>query len=338
MKGPPPPLRFLALVVGGWVAIRAAMLAPEWLTTAADAEVRPPALIAIRTIATGPVVQPLRAAAAVRPPMQAAAGQARAVQSHLTAIAPIVATEPTIPVGHSLASAAEPTSRAGDPQAAAIPAIALLPLPGSTASRWSGSAWLFARSGERPGLAAGGSLGGSQAGARLLFRLDPRLALSARLYTPLESTRGAEAALGLEWQPSRSIPLRLLAERRQRLGRDGRSAFALLAYGGVSERPIAGPVRLDAYAQAGLVGLSRRDAFADGALRLSLPVEKDLSAGAALWGAAQPGVSRLDIGPSLSLRHRVGSTNLRLSADWRFRIAGEAAPGSGPALTIASDF
>ena len=134
------------------------------------------------------------------------------------------------------------------------------------------------------------------------------------------------------------MPLRLLAERRQALGRDGRSAFAILAHGGVSERAVAGPVILDAYAQAGVVGLSRRDRFADGAMRLSIPLEPSLSAGAGLWAAAQPGVSRVDLGPSIALRHRIGQTNWRLTADWRFRITGDAAPGSGPALTLASDF
>jgi hypothetical protein len=30
--------------------------------------------------------------------------------------------------------------------------------------------------------------------------------------------------------------------------------------------------------------------------------------------------------------------SLRIEADWRFRVAGSAAPGSGPALTLAVDF
>jgi hypothetical protein len=30
--------------------------------------------------------------------------------------------------------------------------------------------------------------------------------------------------------------------------------------------------------------------------------------------------------------------NVRVHADWRQRLAGNAAPGSGPALTLAGDF
>jgi methenyltetrahydromethanopterin cyclohydrolase len=29
---------------------------------------------------------------------------------------------------------------------------------------------------------------------------------------------------------------------------------------------------------------------------------------------------------------------IRIEAGWRFRVAGAAAPGSGPALTLATDF
>jgi hypothetical protein len=68
---------------------------------------------------------------------------------------------------------------------------------------------------------AAANSGGSQVGARALYRLNDRLALSARFYTPLDSSRGAEAAVGLEVQPLRQLPLRLVAERRQAIGADG---------------------------------------------------------------------------------------------------------------------
>src|SRR5262249_48244949 len=38
--------------------------------------------------------------------------------------------------------------------------------------RWSGSAWLFVREGNAPQLAAAGTLGGSQVGGRILYRLN----------------------------------------------------------------------------------------------------------------------------------------------------------------------
>jgi hypothetical protein len=165
-----------------------------------------------------------------------------------------------------------------------------------------------------------------------------RLFLSGRFYSPLSDAEGAEAALGVEWQPVRTVPVRLLAERRQAVGRDGRSAFALLAHGGVSEQPLVGAVTLDAYVQAGLVGLKSRDGFADGAVRLAAPVAGDVSVGIGVWGAVQPGVSRVDLGPNLSYRLPAFGDRIRVSADWRVRVAGDARPGSGPALTLSTDF
>lgn len=185
-------------------------------------------------------------------------------------------------------------------------------------------------------LAPGGTLGGSQAGARVLYRLGGGLALSGRLYAPLGRTRGSEAAAGLDWRPSARLPIHLLAERRQAIGSDGRSAFAVTLYGG-GDRDLAHGLRIDAYGQAGVVGARARDPFVDGSVRVfrSLgPVE----IGGGAWGAAQPGVSRLDAGPSASWRLPLRGANLRLQADWRFRMAGDAAPGSGLALILAADF
>ena len=233
--------------------------------------------------------------------------------------------------------------QASDPAINALSPPSIL-LPRSVAhrtsfpSRWSISAWALVRSGDGPQLAPGGTLGGSQTGARITYRLRERLLLSGRASTPLARAAGAEAALGIEWQPLGAVPVRLLAERRQAIARDGRSAFALLAHGGVSDRPIVGPVLLDAYAQAGLVGVRSRDAFIDGAARLGVPVADGLSLGVGAWGAAQPGASRLDLGPQLSWRLPVLGDTVRVAADWRVRIVGDARPSSGPALTLSTDF
>jgi hypothetical protein len=34
----------------------------------------------------------------------------------------------------------------------------------------------------------------------------------------------------------------------------------------------------------------------------------------------------------------IGRTAIRASAEWRFRVAGDAAPDSGPAVTLSTDF
>lgn len=216
----------------------------------------------------------------------------------------------------------------------------------SRRGRLSGSAWLFVRDQGGASLAGSGQLGGSQAGVRLSYSLgsDPAAgpALFARLSSPLEQSRGKEVAIGLDWQPSPALPLRLSAERRVGLDEGGRDAFAVGLAGGVSDAPLPAGLRLTGYAQAGIVGARKRDAYVEGGLRVGRPVatlgETELSAGVGAWGGAQPGVERLDLGPQLELRFRAAGQPLRLNLDWRQRIAGEARPGSGPALTLAADF
>ena len=339
----PPPLRFLAAVVGGWALVRAVLLAPgAWIDAGQAAE---PAtarkVAATRAAATWPLPgqerpRPIAIAAAASRhsaalPRQPLRLRLRGAQPS----APVVEVPPEPDL--VAASAAQPSL------------LPLPPLPRSHSvprerrpGRWAGSAWMLVRQ-EQAGstLAPGGTLGGSQAGLRLLYRINDDaerpIALSGRFYAPLRQSGAAEAAFGLDWQPLARLPLHLLAERRQAFGGNGRSAFGLTLYGGHGGR-VAGPVRFDAYAQAGVVGLRSRDLFVDGSARLWAPVGRRIELGGALWGAAQPGVERLDAGPQLSYRLPVGRTNLRLTADWRFRLAGDAEPGSGPALTLSTDF
>lgn len=327
-----PPLRFLALVLGGWVCFRAAVLAPGLWT-----DIEPAAVAAAASRpGTARTRDPLRVAApaAVSSPVHISRSEARPARPARTmpiTASPIPQPVPSIWIARpSRAPSAQ--FAPGPPAPAALTTPTIRP-----ASRWSGAAWLLLR-GDRgtDALAPGGTLGGSQAGARLLYRVGGGLALSARAYAPLRRTGGAEAAAGMDWRPSARIPVHVLVERRQDLGGEGRSAFALTLYGGL-ERRLPGGVRAKTYGQAGMVGLRSRDLFVDGAARLSLPVGP-VEIGGGAWGAAQPGVARLDAGPTISYRLPVRGANLRLQVDWRFRIAGDAAPDSGPALTLAADF
>ena len=93
--------------------------------------------------------------------------------------------------------------------------------------------------------------------------------------------------------------------------------------------------RLDAYLQGGVVGFRKRDRFIDGAMTLTRPLYRNLSAGFGVWGGAQPGIYRVDVGPRLSYRVR---DNIRVHLDYRQRLAGNAEPGSGPVVTLAGDF
>lgn len=207
--------------------------------------------------------------------------------------------------------------------------------------RWNVSSWALWRAGDAgPAGLAPGTLGGAQAGARATFQIAPerlpRVALAARVSSPLRRS-GTEAALGLEWQPAADLPVRLLAERRQRITGEGRSAFALLAHGGVSDRALGGGFDLNAYAAAGVVGAKRRDLFAEGRATVTRALGP-VRVGVGAWGGAQPGVERLDVGPTVALPLRLGAVGSRVSVDYRLRVAGDAAPGSGPALTIATGF
>lgn len=334
-----PPLRFLVLVVGGWAGARAVLLIP-W---SAGAGLAAPAAVHARAE---------RAAAreTESPPSRAKPdGAGMAIELSLAAGRAAVRRReragPTSEQPSSTALGANgPFALPGGPRrpsAAQVPPVPVPAVPLKYPSRWSFSAWSFVRRGAAGGLAPGGTLGGSQAGGRIAFRVAGGarrpLALVLRGYAPLERPVAAEAALGLDWKPMAAIPLHLAAERRQRLGREGRSAFGLAAYGGVSDVGLGG-FRLDAYAQAGIVGTRSRDLFADGAARLSLAVGPRLKLGAGLWAAAQPGAERLDLGPQASLRLPVGGTSVTFLADWRLRVAGSARPGSGPALTMAAEF
>lgn len=232
------------------------------------------------------------------------------------------------------------------------------PIDNLRPKRWSVDAWALLRQPRQdalsfddpgrslnPGLASAGALGGSQAGMRITWRPLNRVGVHVRASTALlpqgrsgQSFAGGEGALGVSWQPLRNVPVRVLAERRQLLGDPiggGRNAFAFLMEGGLYGKTLPFGLQLDGYGQAGVVGLSRRDYFADGALTATYPFMPRLSFGAGMWGGVQPGLSRFDAGPRLSYQLRPG---LRAHVDYRFRVTGNADPGSGPAVTLAAGF
>ena len=222
-----------------------------------------------------------------------------------------------------------------------MPAAPVPPIDPRRFDRLQLSSWALLRSqqtgvaGSRS-LASGGQLGASQAGARLVYNIDRRLALTARASSEV-GRRGGEVAAGVRIQPLVSIPIWVTAERRQAIGKygGGRSAFAVFLEGGLYQRPLPWDFSLDSYIQGGIVGLKSRDLFVDGGLAVSRPVYRQFSAGFGVWGGAQPGLYRVDAGPRITMRVR---NNLKVHVDWRQKLAGNARPGSGPVLTLAGDF
>jgi len=215
--------------------------------------------------------------------------------------------------------------------------------------RWSADGWLLLRrDSDSPFLSGRPAYGRSQVGAVLRYRLAAasghRPQAYARAGRALSRARETEVAAGLSVRPVPGVPLRVAGEVRAFDGAAGRelrpAAFA------VTELP---PARLplgltaEAYAQGGYVAGDNATAFADGQVRVEGIVARlgkaaELRAGAAAWGGAQKGASRVDIGPSAALTFRIGATRSRLAVDYRLRVAGRAEPGSGPALTFSAGF
>lgn len=214
---------------------------------------------------------------------------------------------------------------------------------------WSLSAWALLREkGSVPSLPyalVAGELAGSQGGMRLAygFGKEGRLRAYGRATMALERWQQSEAAIGLTYAPVATVPLDIAVERRVKLGREGRSAMAAMVVGGVSGKPLPHNFRLDAYGQAGFVGLRSRDAFADGAVVVDRAWDlseegTSLRIGAMVTGAAQPGLSRVDVGPRVTLPLPAVGKGARVAVDWRQRIAGNAEPQRGFALTLGVDF
>jgi hypothetical protein len=245
-------------------------------------------------------------------------------------------------------------------QFATRPSLAVSPARPATArpqSRWSADAWLLWRRGGNgfnlPGAGLpganlpSGAYGASQAGAVIRYRLGPasahRPALYLRASSALEKPRGEEAALGLSLRPLPRVPVAAMGEVRVTRTLSGDIVRPTTAL--VSEfPPLVLPLgaKGEAYVQAGWVGGKHGTLFADGQARIEKPLLRaaglELRAGAGAWGGAQEGASRLDFGPSATLAVPLGPAGGRLSADWRFRVAGHAAPGSGPAITLSAGF
>jgi hypothetical protein len=361
-----PSIRFLGIALVGWAGVRAAtlgMLPGAELFRIDRSEARTPPIVATQFPPIEPVALAPPAAVAeqyypsayaqqpVRPVMvpvyyaaPVSTPAARSATPYLDSLMPpprrslygVAAAPEEWPMSR-LAAVSMPTRSPSPAPPLSTPAPPLQP----RLDRLQLSSWALLRSqqtgtaGSRS-LASGGQLGASQAGARIIYNFNRQLALSARMSSEV-GRRGGEVAAGVRVQPLTGIPVWLTAERRQRIGRfgGGRNDFALFAEAGLYQRPLPWRLSLDSYLQGGVVGIKSRDLFVDGALTVTRPVYRHFSAGFGIWGGAQPGLSRLDAGPRLTMRVR---GNLKVHADWRQKLAGNARPGSGPALTLAGDF
>lgn len=225
------------------------------------------------------------------------------------------------------------------------------PAHGPVLPRWSADGWLLWRRGG--GGVPGGSLllpsyGANQLGAVLRYRLAPdnpfRPEIYGRAYSALNGTGEREAALGLAARPIPALPLQAMAEGRVSRFAGGRThlrpAVTLVTQLPPVTLPLA--LRAETYVQGGYVGGLAATPFVDGQFRLEHIADHrahaELRLGGGIWGGAQQGAGRLDLGPGATIAFTTGRAGAHLSLDWRFRVAGHAMPGSGPALTLAAGF
>lgn len=351
MKPIPRALRHLGLTVGSWIGCRFLFLAWAGFSTQ-------PSLDRLhsdgQTVATLAGTKAMTSQLAIAhefiaPPIPKPEGRdtvkASRNETHEPAysvLAYVQRTEIAVPL--SLARVSADISPAQRPKPVE-PAPVSLP---TLTDNWSLAAYAIYRPDSGTvSLSPSSQLGGSQFGFRAQRRLlqpipNVTLSLNLRASTPLKVSNGKEAGVGLAIRRAGRIPVEFIAERRVGLDRGGRNAFAGLIATGINDLPIAAGFNLNGYVQAGVVGLRKHDGFADGSLRLEREVASAQSLkfqlGAGIWGAIQPGVSRVDIGPSAAIRFRVGSAGVRLGGEWRQRVSGNASPGSGPAITFGLDY
>jgi len=333
------PLRFVMAIVGGWIGARVAILWPAHGPEAAVMAIAPRAFAAL------PATTPPRP----RTTGGAATAITRATFPHPATLvfdrSPIPDAEIEPAVALTAPARIAPTREAADWPARIVPGEMVgAPLPplsrtASARPRLAGSGWLIAR-GAGPATPFAPQLGGSQAGTRLTYALGDsrRVAIAARFSSAL-AARQREAALGLDWQPT-ALPVHLFAEQRIAIaGARGGPSAGLIA--GLPPTPVAAGFSLDAYGQAGVIARNGGEGFVDGAARVTRPVaaigRSRVELGLGAWGGAQRSAARLDVGPAASVAVPAAMP-LRISLEWRQRIAGDARPGSGPALSIGADF
>jgi hypothetical protein len=341
-------LIYPTLLLAGWVAGRVAYLSwDDWdqletrlAVTAAELDVQP----RLQGIAVEPgsmVLPTLLKETGKRGPISLYQANCPSLVQRpttpLTAIQALVPPRTTrFPEANSLSSVAQRTALSGTTEKLE---------PTANDQRWFGYAYSFWRiSGNSSNVVApAGQYGGSQAGLILGYDLgekrDEGLALLLRGATAPDRG-GEEFAVGLRWQRPAKLPLSITAERRIVI--DGRDKWAVYAAGGVDPRPLPLKFKLDAYAQSGWVSGRDGGAFFDAQARAMRQVanigDTAIKAGAGAWAGGQEGLRRVDIGPAMAVEIPVDETRLDLRLDWRQRIAGNARPGNGLALTVSAGF
>ncbi len=370
------PLVSLVLLLGGWVALRAAVWEspfPEVLplasVTAVEDELPPvtiaPVIPAAATAADEPaavdpawiersVPEPILRPSFEREAAQQGTGRGPINRGGMRGADRLVAHAMLLAAGYGMGAQPSdnaPYQRGVGPIAPGVtyaPEAARDMAATSSGQRWSMDLWALWRDDTTTQLTSGRpSYGRSQIGAVLRYRLDPSSGHAPeahlRATRALEGEQETDLAAGLSARPFPSVPVRLAAEARV-TETDRGTELRGAAYA-VSELPpvaLPGGFTGEAYVQGGYVTGEFATPFVDGQARITRELagtdQFRLTAGAGAWGGAQEDASRLDVGPSAGVSFDLGAARGRVSADYRFRIAGDAEPSSGPALTLTAGF
>lgn len=216
-------------------------------------------------------------------------------------------------------------------------------------SRLDVYAYSFWRSGgPNPAPLGSGQYGGGQSAVIAAYHLlhfetdavTPRLSVIGRAALAHGDSSDRELAAGLRWRPSERLPLYVTAEHRFRHARP--DAVAVYLAGGKSGVALPMDFKLEGYVQAGFVSGKSGGTFADFNARADRQLGRigkaPISSGVGIWGGGQGGAGRVDVGPSLRTDVSIGQAQIRVAADWRFRVAGSATPRNGPAFTLSTSF
>lgn len=215
-------------------------------------------------------------------------------------------------------------------------------------------AYSFWRSGQ-PGtdqIAPAAQYGGSQSGIIANYRLTDHggggggsgggggLSLLVRAAATPGKFSDEELAVGLRWQPINALPLNVSVERRIRT--KSADHFAVYAAGSADNVPLILGLSGRGFAQAGVIPARRPNIFFDAGIRAETKVaglgKSAVAIGLGGWAGGQRGASRFDIGPTIRGDVGLGRTRIDISADWRFRVGGNARPVNGPAVTISTGY
>jgi hypothetical protein len=202
--------------------------------------------------------------------------------------------------------------------------------------------------------------GASQLAANLQWRAkpssrhDPRI--YARAYHALVTGGESELATGVSALPVGEVPVRLYGELRATRnpaisdeGIPARTSLRPTAFLATEIPPQKLPFgfSLEAYGAGGYVAGNASTYFLDGQAVASRELAKigrsgigsgAVSLGAGVWGGAQEGAQRVDVGPTLRFDVNIGEMPARVSVDYREQIAGDAEPDSGVAATVSTRF